>query len=423
MSTTSSRIPSLLDAHLPHDADGAWYRAPAIPAKKLSNAIGQYAGDASQTSVLALADGTVFGSAKEGIVITADTLYSRTIEATFSVPLQEILGAKVVGGWPGYVVELQSRDGSTHRISMACFAKKQAALVDFLSALAAAQDKPVSRHKPRRAAPSQQLAGGGVQPTMPASPAAPRPHETTNTSIASINSGLRLINVCQQEQVDDVGTLFEMAFATDAEQPLIHGYCRYVGFNGREVDGVFLLSNQRLLLFSMESGAKIVLVELTKRLLGKLPVPFVDSVVNFLLFSIPRTAYVALRGGKESLIAQALAFDEAQLLSNQPPLRKVQDYELTRFQENVAQVDIGTGVWTGFLARKFGVSFSPSGLSKSFSVPSDLILPEYETLESFERLLSAIRPTLLRLGLDYHTQTDQQKLSIGPTAAKAKAAA
>ncbi len=72
---------------------------------------------------------------------------------------------------------------------------------------------------------------------------------------------------------------------------------------------------------------------------------------------------------------------------------------------------------------QIGVYFSPSGLSKSFSVPKDLILPEYETLEPFERLLFSIRSTLLRIGLDYRSDTNSHKLSIGPAAADVKAAA
>jgi hypothetical protein len=168
---------------------------------------------------------------------------------------------------------------------------------------------------------------------------------------------------------------------------------------------------------------KIVLVELTRRLLGKLPVPFVDSVGCFFLFSIPRAIYVALRGGKEKLIAQALAVEEGRLLSDKPPLRKVQEFGLAQFRENIAQVDIGTGVWTGILARKFGVSFAPSKLSKSFSIPKDLILPEYETLEPLERLLNAIRLPLRSIGLEYQLNEKDQRLSITPTASIKKSAA
>ena len=57
---TSPSVLSLLDSHLPQDADAAWYRAPTIPAKKLKNAIGKYACNVPEDSVLALGDGTVF---------------------------------------------------------------------------------------------------------------------------------------------------------------------------------------------------------------------------------------------------------------------------------------------------------------------------------------------------------------------------
>lgn len=423
MPPTSPSVPSLLDSHLPQDADAAWYRAPAIPAKKLKNAIGKYACNVCEENVLALGDGTVFGSAKEGLVITDDTLFSGTSEGTFTIPLKMIGSATRVGGWPSYVVELQCRDGSKHRISMSCFEKKQEGLVAFLNSLATSSEGKVSRQKPRRARYTRESAVSGSPPMEQLRPATAGATEITDASVASINAGLRLIRVCQHEQFEDARALFDMALRTDAEWPLLRGYCRYVGFNGREVDGVFLLSNQRLLLFSMEAGAKIVLVELTRRLLGKLPVPFLDSIACFFLFSVPRAAYVALRGGKENLIARALAIAEDQLLSKQPPLRKVQEYGVFKFKENVAQVDVGTGVWTGMLARKFGVSFSPSELSKSFSVPKDLILPEYETLEPFERLLLSIRSTLLGIGLDYRLDTTRHKLSIVPASTEVKAAA
>ncbi len=408
-SPASLSVERLLDDHLAHDADASWYRAPDIPTKKLQNALGKYASSASAASVLALGDGTVFGSAKEGVVITADTLFSHTTEETFSVPMQEIESAKKLGGWPGYGVELQCRDGSTHRILTTCFDKNQDDLVAFLNSLAENNAVPIASPEP---SPVRQF----------------RPLEVSDSRIgeppaSDVLAGLKQIELCQQNGIDDVGALFNEAFRTDAEWPLLKGYCRYVGFNGREVDAVFLLTNRRLLLFSMEMGAKIVFVELTKRLLGKLPIPFFDSIVCFLLFSIPRSIYVALRGGKEQLIAQALGQEEGQLLSANPPLRKVQEFDFAQLAQSVTQVDVGTGVCTGFLDRKFGVTFAPVKLAKTFSLPKDLILPEHETLEPFERLLHAIRPTLVSVGLDYRLNDDGKKLTIVPAASERRAAA
>ena len=103
--TVSSILP-LLDAHLPANDDAAWYRRPAIPAKKLTNAIRKYACDVPEDRVLALGDGTVFGSAKEGLVLTEDTLYCGTTEGAFAIALQDIVTASCMGGWPSYIVEL-----------------------------------------------------------------------------------------------------------------------------------------------------------------------------------------------------------------------------------------------------------------------------------------------------------------------------
>ena len=49
---------------------------PAIPQKKIRNAIKAYAPDASESEVLLLLDTTVFGSAKDGLFLTSDALYA-----------------------------------------------------------------------------------------------------------------------------------------------------------------------------------------------------------------------------------------------------------------------------------------------------------------------------------------------------------
>lgn len=402
-------ISSLLDIHLGHDSNAGWYRVPEIPPKKLKNAIKTYGGEIPHEAIVALGDGTVFGSAKEGILITESTLISGTSEGAFSVQLKNIVGAKTVGGWPDYRIEVQCQDGTTHLISTTCFDKKIDALVAFLDSFAANESKPVLNTD----SPAE-------EPSKPVVLSAP---VVEDSSIRAVNASLKLIEVCPHDGFDDVGTLFDSAFQADTEMPLLKGYCRYVGFNGREVDGVFLITNRRHLLFSMEMGAKIVFVELTRRLLGKLPVPFLDSIVCFFLFSIPRSIYVALRGGQGKLIAQALDVAEDRLLSDQPPLRKIQDFDFPNLTETVAQVDIGTGVSTGFLSRSFGVSFVPVKIAKAFSVPKDLILPEYETLKPFQQLLNAVRSTLVRRGLDYRLETEDQKLSIIPCVTENKIAA
>ncbi|MFD3447110.1 hypothetical protein ACFDTO_21145 [Microbacteriaceae bacterium 4G12] len=53
------------------------YVVPEIPEKKLNNAISAIAPSANPEYVLGIADSTLFGSAKEGIVFTGDAMYMR----------------------------------------------------------------------------------------------------------------------------------------------------------------------------------------------------------------------------------------------------------------------------------------------------------------------------------------------------------
>lgn len=50
--------------------------SPGIPQKKVRNAIKSYAPDASESEVLLLLDTTVFGSAKDGLLLTSDALFA-----------------------------------------------------------------------------------------------------------------------------------------------------------------------------------------------------------------------------------------------------------------------------------------------------------------------------------------------------------
>jgi len=64
---------------------------PDIPQKKIRNAIKAYAPDASESEVLLLLDTTVFGSAKNGLLLTGDALYTHSIlEKPSKVALKDI---------------------------------------------------------------------------------------------------------------------------------------------------------------------------------------------------------------------------------------------------------------------------------------------------------------------------------------------
>jgi len=57
-----------------------------------------------------------------------------------------------------------------------------------------------------------------------------------------------------------------------------------------------------------------------------------------------------------------------------------------------------------------------SRLSKTFSIPQDLILPEYETLEPIERLLATIATPLRQRKLGYRVDEKHERLTIFPAA-------
>lgn len=74
-----TEIISIAEAYRGKIKDNAIFFAPDIPPKKLKNALEVYAGDAVFEEVLVLIDSTVFGSAKEGALITTQKLYAHNL--------------------------------------------------------------------------------------------------------------------------------------------------------------------------------------------------------------------------------------------------------------------------------------------------------------------------------------------------------
>ncbi len=74
-----TEIISIAEAYKGKIKDNAIFFAPDIPPKKLKNALEVYAGDAVFEEVLVLIDSTVFGSAKEGALITTQKLYAHNL--------------------------------------------------------------------------------------------------------------------------------------------------------------------------------------------------------------------------------------------------------------------------------------------------------------------------------------------------------
>ena len=69
----------LLAARLGNSVFARIYFAPNIPLKKLSAALGNYAGDVRPEDVLVLVDTTVFGGSKEGMLLTETALRVKEI--------------------------------------------------------------------------------------------------------------------------------------------------------------------------------------------------------------------------------------------------------------------------------------------------------------------------------------------------------
>lgn len=73
---------ALIREYLPQAPQHGLYRAPDIPADKLSAAIRDYAREVASTSVLALYDATRLGSAKDGALFLADRLVYQNNDLT-----------------------------------------------------------------------------------------------------------------------------------------------------------------------------------------------------------------------------------------------------------------------------------------------------------------------------------------------------
>jgi hypothetical protein len=72
----NEKIAKIVATYLEQFTDTKFLSAPSIPPKKLKNAIKAYALDASESEALLFLDTTIFGNAKDGLLLTGDTLYA-----------------------------------------------------------------------------------------------------------------------------------------------------------------------------------------------------------------------------------------------------------------------------------------------------------------------------------------------------------
>lgn len=71
------------------------YLAPNIPEKKLLNAANYIAGGIPFSDILAICDGTIFGSAKEGMVFTETTFFGKNYGSPFSIRYENITKVEI----------------------------------------------------------------------------------------------------------------------------------------------------------------------------------------------------------------------------------------------------------------------------------------------------------------------------------------
>ena len=83
----------ILEQYIPHAPQLGLYRHPNIPPEKLANALKDYARTVDRDDVLALYDATIFGSAKDGALMTADRI---VFQNTDLEPAQEMRYTDIV---------------------------------------------------------------------------------------------------------------------------------------------------------------------------------------------------------------------------------------------------------------------------------------------------------------------------------------
>lgn len=121
---------------------------PHIPPKKLANAVSEFGGNDGADDVLALIDNTVFGNAKDGLLLTRSALHVHNImEAPFHVLLSDINDVQFQGGLLDSVLKINGtyvfRSNVPKKSNAALFAEMLTAIVD-----------TIKRHAPN-ASPTQ----------------------------------------------------------------------------------------------------------------------------------------------------------------------------------------------------------------------------------------------------------------------------
>jgi hypothetical protein len=108
----------LLAELTPHDLKNKWYLHPQIPQDKLDGAIKKYGAGLKRDSVLALGDGTLFGSAESGCLLTTDAICCSVARGGRAVRWSAISSARAVGSEG---IRIRLKDGGKVRLSCGQF--------------------------------------------------------------------------------------------------------------------------------------------------------------------------------------------------------------------------------------------------------------------------------------------------------------
>ena len=115
---TIEELTRLLTEMTPHDPNNRWYLHPQIPQDKLDGAMKNYAAGLKRDDVLALGDGTVFGSGESGCLLTTDAICCSAARGGRMVRWSEIANARVVGSEG---IQIRLKDGGKVRLSCGQF--------------------------------------------------------------------------------------------------------------------------------------------------------------------------------------------------------------------------------------------------------------------------------------------------------------
>jgi hypothetical protein len=108
----------LLAELTPHDPKNKWHLYPHIPQDKLDGAMMKYCVDLKRDNVLALGDGTVFGSGESGCLLTTDAICCSAARGGRMFRWSEIANARVVGSEG---IQIRLKDGEKVRLSCGQF--------------------------------------------------------------------------------------------------------------------------------------------------------------------------------------------------------------------------------------------------------------------------------------------------------------